>query len=66
MAHIGQSRPHSGLDFQVKALKIFEVVPGGTRRPPRWQRQQQPPLAAAILPLPLGATPKPEILYPKP
>jgi hypothetical protein len=27
MAHIRQSRPDSGLGFQVKVLKIFQVVP---------------------------------------
>ena len=27
MAHMSQSRPASGLDFQVKVLKTFEMVP---------------------------------------
>jgi len=27
MAHIRQSRPDSGLGFQVKVLKTFQVVP---------------------------------------
>jgi len=27
MAHLRQSRPYSGLDFQVKILKTFESVP---------------------------------------
>ena len=27
MEHIRQSRPHSGLDFQVKDLETFELLP---------------------------------------
>ena len=37
IAHIGQSRPDSGLDFQIKVLDTFEVVPPtlGSRHPQR-------------------------------
>jgi len=39
MAHVRQSGPESGLDFQIKVLKTFQVVPsslgsgGGAGRP---------------------------------
>ena len=37
MAHVGQSRPDSGLRFQVTVLEHFEVVPSslGIGRPKR-------------------------------
>ena len=31
MAHVGQSRPDCDLGFQVKILKIFQVVPSSLR-----------------------------------
>ena len=32
MAHIRQSRPDSGLGFQVKAPKIFQAVPSSLEK----------------------------------
>ena len=34
MAHTGQPRPDSGLDFQVNALKIFQAFPSSLGRGP--------------------------------
>ena len=48
IAHIGQSRPDSGLDFQIKVLDTFEVVPptlGSTHpqsAPTRWVALSDP------------------------
>jgi len=41
MASIRQSRPDSGLDFQIKVLRTFEVVPSSLGSGVKWYLQRR-------------------------